>query len=209
MDKPLSRRRFVKNSALGLAALVLYHLIPGGKTAEGAEPGTRAGQGNTLIVYFSHSGNTRYMAGQIHEKIAGDTLEVKTVNIYSENYDTVVEQAKQEQNQNARPKLSMAVPDLSAYDTIFVGYPNWWGTMPMALFTFFEKNDLSGKTLIPFSTHEGSVFGRSVTDMQRLNPKSRFLDGLAIRGRSVRGESARQEIAQWLAGLKVANIKSR
>lgn len=209
MDKPISRRRFVKNSALGLTALIVYHFIPGGKTADGADPETRAGQGNTLIVYFSHSGNTRYMAGQIHERIAGDTLEVKTVNIYSEDYDTVVEQAKQEQNRNARPKLSMTVPDLSAYDTIFVGYPNWWGTMPMALFTFFEENDLSGKTLIPFSTHEGSDFGRSVTDMKRFCPKSRFLDGLAIRGRSVRGNSTRQEIEQWLVDLKVAKIKTR
>lgn len=70
----------------------------------------------------------------------------------------------------------------------------------MALFTFFESVDLSGKTLIPFTTHEGSVFGRSVRDLKRLNPGSNFLEGLAIRGRSVRGRSAEKEIEQWLAG---------
>lgn len=79
------------------------------------------------------------MAGQIHETIGGDMLDLKTVVIYSEDYDTVVEQAKQEQNQNERPKLSTQVPDLSAHDTIFVDYHNWWGTMPMTLFTFFEE----------------------------------------------------------------------
>lgn len=139
-------------------AVVMYRLLPGEKTAKAG----MTGKGNTLIVYFSHSGNTRYMAGQIHERIGGDILEIRTVNVYSEEYDTVVEQAKKEQNQNARPSLSMAVPDLSAYDTLFVGYPNWWGTMPMALFTFFEGIDLKGKALVPFTTHEGSVFGRSL-----------------------------------------------
>lgn len=200
MTKTISRRGFMKKSALGAAAVVLYRLIPAAKNSEASE----TGKGKTLIVYFSHSGNTRYMAGLIHERIGGDMMELRTVNVYSEDYDTVVDQAKKEQKQNARPVLSMTVPDLSVYDTLFVGYPNWWGSMPMALFTFFEGNDLGGKTLIPFCTHEGSVFGRSVADLKRLNPKSRFREGQAIRGRSVRGRSAQRDIEKWLADLNLS-----
>lgn len=96
MNKHISRREFMGKSALGVAAVVLYHFIPGGKTADANEPGkeVKTRQANTLMLYFSHSGNTRYMAGKIHEGIGGDILEIKTVNIYSEDYDTVVEQAK-------------------------------------------------------------------------------------------------------------------
>jgi hypothetical protein len=109
-----------------VATVVVYHFIPEGETAVAKNSLSKSGQSKILIVYFSHSGNTRHMAGQIHERIGGDILEIRTVNIYSEDYDTVVEQAKQEQNRNARPKLSTQLPDLSVYDTIFVGYPNWF-----------------------------------------------------------------------------------
>lgn len=103
MIKHMSRRKFIKTTALSAAAMVTYHLIPGGKNVEANE----TGNGKTLIVYFSHSGNTRYMAGQIHKRIGGDILEIRTVNVYSNDDDTVVDQAKKEQNQNTRPELSV------------------------------------------------------------------------------------------------------
>lgn len=120
---------------------------------------------------------------------------------YPEDYDSVVEVAKKEQGMNYRPGLATRVPGIEPYDAIFIGYPNWWGTMPMTMFTFFEENNFKGKTLIPFSTHEGSLFGQSISDMKRLNPQSGIPDGLAVRGRSVKDESAQKQIHEWLTLL--------
>ena len=149
-----------------------------------------------LVAYFSHSGNTREIANQIHEKVGGDIFEIVTVNPYPADYDSVVDQAKQEQEDNYRPELATEVENMDSYDVVFVGYPNWWGTMPMPVFTFLEEYDFSGKTIIPFCTHEGSGLGRSVEDITDLCPQSTILDGLAIRGSSV--ETAQGDVSEWL-----------
>jgi len=166
--------------------------------------GSMAAESNkVLVLFFSHSGNTRSLAEMIHHQAGGDLVEIKTTLPYPQDYDTVVDQAKREQQQNFRPQLSTYIDDLNEFSTIFIGYPNWWGTMPMALFTFFESHNFSGKKLIPFCTHEGSALGRSVTDMQQLAPQATILEGLAIRGRSVHDRSTRTDIADWLAKLNV------
>lgn len=166
--------------------------------------GSMAAESNkVLVLFFSHSGNTRSLAEMIHEQVGGDLIEIKTTLPYPQDYDTVVDQAKREQQQNFRPQLATHIDDLNEFSTIFIGYPNWWGTMPMALFTFFESHNLAGKKLIPFCTHEGSALGRSVADMQKLAPQATILDGLAIRGRSVHEKSTRTDIADWLAKLHV------
>ncbi|GIM28329.1 hypothetical protein CPJCM30710_09950 [Clostridium polyendosporum] len=152
-----------------------------------------------LVAYFSHSGNTQVIANQIHERVGGDIFEIKTVDPYPTDYNTLVDQAKQEQQDNYRPKLTTKVENMDSYDVIFVGYPNWWGTMPMAVFTFLEQYNFSGKTIIPFCTHEGSGLGRSVTDIKKLCPQSTILDGLAIRGRNVK--SAKEDVSAWLRKL--------
>jgi flavodoxin len=85
---------------------------------------------------------------------------------------------------------------LAAYGTVIIGYPNWWGSIPMALFTFFESGDFSGKAILPFCTHEGSGMGRSAADIARLCPKARVLEGLAIRGSGV--AAAHASIEKWL-----------
>jgi flavodoxin len=170
--------------------------------------GSMAAESNkVLVLFFSHSGNTRSLAEMIHHQVGGDLVEIKTTLPYPQDYDTVVDQAKREQQQNFRPQLATQNNDLSTFSTIFIGYPNWWGTMPMALFTFFESHNLSGKKLIPFCTHEGSSLGRSIADMQKLAPGATILEGLAIRGRSVRDTSARTDIADWLAKLQVPMAK--
>jgi flavodoxin len=166
-----------------------------------------AENGKTLVIFFSHSGNTRFLAEMIHQQVGGDLVELKTVHPYPEAYDLVVDQAKREQQDNTRPQLATKVQNMESYSTLFIGYPNWWGTMPMALFTFFEEYNLSGKTIIPFCTHEGSNLGRSVSDMKKLAPRATILDGLAIRGRSVKNQSARTELADWLAHLHISNEK--
>lgn len=155
-----------------------------------------------LVAYFSHSGNTREIANQIHEKIGGDIFEIVTVNQYPTDYDAVVDQAKQEQEDNYRPELATEIENMDSYDVVFVGYPNWWGTMPMPVFAFLEEYDFSGKTIIPFCTHEGSGLGRSVEDITELCPQSTILDGLAVRGSSV--ETAQDDVSEWLHEIGMA-----
>ena len=112
-----SRRVFLKTLALGAAALAAPALFS--TRALAAEAG-----GKVLIVYFSHSGNTRRLAGFIHDRVGGDMVELKTVKPYSEDYDTVVDEAKKEQEANARPAVATELPSLDGYDTVFIGYPN-------------------------------------------------------------------------------------
>lgn len=156
-----------------------------------------------LVAYFSHSGNTKVVANSIKENVGSDIFEVKTVESYPTNYNAVVDKAKKEQNADYRPELATKVHDMDAYDIIFVGYPNWWSTMPMGVFTFFETYDFSGKTIIPFCTHEGSGLGRSMSDIKKLCPKSNVIDGLAIRGTSV--NKAQNDVLAWLHRLGISD----
>ncbi len=107
--------------------------------------------------------------------------------------------AQKEQKDNHRPELAAKVDSLADYEVIFLGFPNWWGTMPMALFTFLEQYDFSGKIIIPFCTHEGSRLGRSVDDITRLAPRATILAGFEIRGS--RTGSARPALSEWLEHL--------
>jgi flavodoxin len=121
-----------------------------------------------LVVYFSHSGNTREVANQIHEKVGGDILEIRPEEPYPRDYEAVKDRARQELKGNYRPKLKTKVANMEAYDVVFIGYPIWWGTMPMPIAAFLSEYDLSGKTIVPFCTHLGSGLGRSVTDIAKL-----------------------------------------
>lgn len=150
----------------------------------------------TLVAYFSHSGNSQVIAREFAEVLDGDLFEIKARHTYSSQYNTVVEEAKRELNAKARPTLVDPLPDLKEYNTIVIGYPNWWGTMPMPCFTFLESADFSHKTIIPFCTHEGSGMGRSERDLQDLCPSAQVLKGFAIRGSTVL--QARQSIINYL-----------
>jgi flavodoxin len=159
-------------------------------------------ENNILVAYFSHSGNTRVIANQIHEKVGGDIFEIVTVNPYPTDYDTVVDQAKQEQEDNYRPELATEVENMDSYDVVFIGYPNWWGTRTMPVFSFLEEYDFSGKIIIPFCTHEGSGLGRSVEDITKICRQSTIQKGLAIRGSSV--ETAQDDVSEWLHEIGMA-----
>mgnify|MGYP003275527710 CR=1 FL=1 len=150
----------------------------------------------TLVAYFSHSGNSQVIAKEFARVLNGDLFEIKARHTYSSQYNTVVEEAKRELNAKARPALVDPLPKLEEYDRIVIGYPNWWGTMPMPCFTFLESADFSHKTIIPFCTHEGSGMGRSEQDLQNLCSSARVLKGLAIRGSTVL--QARQSIMNYL-----------
>jgi flavodoxin len=159
-----------------------------------------AGQGKggkgILVAYFSHSGNTRVIAHQIHERVGGDILEILPVHSYPRDYDDVVEQARKELSEDYRPELKTKVGNMASYQLVFVGYPNWWGTIPRPVATFLSEYDLSGKTITPFCTHEGSGLGRSVTDIREICPRSIVLDGHAFRGSGVKNEQ--NEVSGWL-----------
>lgn len=107
--------------------------------------------------------------------------------------------SKEELRANARPVLTGTVADMDSYDVIYLGYPNWWGTMPMAVFTFPESYDFSGKTIVPYCTHEGSGLGSSERDIKKLCPTAEVLSGLAIIGGTVDG--ADNDLANWLKKL--------
>jgi flavodoxin len=137
----------------------------------------------------------------IQEITKGDIFRIDTVNPYPSDYKETTDIAGKELREKARPKLSSRVENLGLYDVVLLGYPNWWGTIPMPVATFLSENDLSRKTIAPFCTNEGSGLGRSVADIKELCPKSTILEGLAIRGSNVKG--AQTEVLNWLREIKL------
>ena len=137
------------------------------------ETRTNAGGKIILVVYFSHTGNTREIADMIHLNTGGDISEIRAVKTYPDDYEALKKVAKQELNSGDNPALKTKISNIRSYNIIFIGYPIWWGTFPAPVRTFLSENDLSGKTIVPFSTHLGSGLGRSVSDISKLCPKSR------------------------------------
>lgn len=154
-----------------------------------------------LVVYFSHTGNTREMANQIKELTNADIFEIQPVDVYPADHKTVVEQGKREVNSNFKPKLKTKIANINQYDLIFVGSPNWWNSIAPPVATFLTSYDFSGKTIIPFITHKGSRMGNSEADIKALCPNSTMLKGLPMRGSSVK--DAKPEVSRWLRNLKV------
>ena len=120
---------------------------------------------------------------------------------YPLEYDECIDVAKEETDSGARPAFIPLTKDPEAYDTIFIGYPVWWYTIPMVLETFFDQYDLSGKTIVPFNTHAGSRDGGTYTTIQEREPDAVVLDGLAVSGSSAGSDDARTEITEWIKGL--------
>ncbi len=166
-----------------------------------------------LIAYFSRNGqnyasgrivdlkvgNTEVVANMIQKITGGDMFHIESVTVYPKDYTETTEVAKYELRAKARPKLTGQVENMGAYDVIFLGYPNWWGTPPMPVFTFLESYDFSGKTIVPFCTHEGSGMGHTEQDIIKACPKANVLKGIAIHGTSA--SSAESEVSNWIDGL--------
>ena len=165
---------------------------PSESTAE-TEPETES---RSLVVYFSWSGNTRNVAESIQQQTGSDLFEIVPKTPYSTDYNTVVDDAKVEQQNNARPEIDGSIENLDDYDTIYVGFPNWWGDMPMILYTFFDTYDLSGKTVALFCTSGGSGLSNTVNEVKELEPNANVTEGLHIgSGASSDPDNA---VAQWL-----------
>lgn len=163
-----------------------------------------------LIAYYSRrgenyykgrlqiidEGNTEHVAKIIQELTKADLFKIDTIQSYPSGYTETTRVAKVEFQKKARPELKEIPDSIADYDVIYLGYPNWWNTMPMACFTFLETFDFTNKTIIPFCTHEGSGLGNSVRDIRYVCPSANVLDGFALTGSTVR--SSHDMISAWL-----------
>lgn len=163
-----------------------------------------------LIAYFSHEGeayvggriveltegNTKVAARLLQEMTGAELFRIEPVTPYPHNHMETIDVAKKEQQADARPAYSGRVENMADYDTVILGYPNWWGTMPQIVMTFLEDYDFAGKTILPLCTNEGSGMGSSESDLKRLVPAAKVGKGLAIQG----GKVARsgKELEKWL-----------
>lgn len=192
-------------------------------TTESADA-AEAGNGNILIAYFSVMetdgvdtvagasrvavngevlGNNEYIAQIIQRETGGDLFVIETVQEYPTTHDPLLEFAYNEKADNARPELATQIENLDSYDVIFLGFPNWNADLPMPLYTFLEEYDFSGKTIIPFTTHGGSGFSRTIQTISELQPNATVIsDGLSISRNSVSG--AESDVVDWVNGLDLA-----
>ena len=177
--------------------------------------GTACGQNKNnmsqkaLIVFFSHAGenysvgninvgNTKIVADYISEITGADQFEIIAEKNYDMPYMDLIKVAQDEAKTGELPAYKGDV-DIAPYDIIFIGGPIWWGTYPQVMFTFFKDHDLSGKTVIPFTTHEGSGLASTVRDVKKVWPKATVKDSFAIYGHEVR--SGKAKVEKWLKGL--------
>ena len=195
-------------------------------TAE-AESSEAGAQSSLLVAYFSYAenaalpddvdasasasiqpwngaltGNTGVVADMIAQATGADLFSIRTVEQYPDTYDATIDQGQQEQSDGARPELATHLENLDSYDTIFLGFPNWWGDMPMAVYSFLDEVDLSGKTVIPFVTSGGSGFSNTISTIQQMEPQATVQEGLSIGASSATG--AQQQVESWLSELGLA-----
>lgn len=195
----------MKRFMLWAAAILAIFSTPAHAAENSRENNAMPENPKILVAYFSRSGNTRAIAEMIQTRTGADIFEIKPAAPYPEDYRQTADQAKAEQNADARPALSGAVADMSAYDIVFIGYPNWWSSMPMPVFTFLESYDFSQKTVIPFVTHGGGGAGHSLGDLKRLVPGADTADAFVISGG--RASSAQSDIGAWIEKTGVIHGK--
>lgn len=195
------------------------------ETPETGEPETdqpeAADAGGILIAYFTAAensgvdavasasyttldgeavGRVQALAERIQQNVGGDLFSIRTSVVYPADGGELIDYAAQEQEENARPELTTHIENLDGYDTIFIGYPNWWADLPMAVYSFFDEYDFSGKTIIPFNTHEGSRDAGTYETIQKLEPNAKVLEGLAIRGMDMNKDQSKT-VRKWLDKL--------
>lgn len=170
--------------------LVVYFSVP---ETDGVDASSGASR---VIADGKLQGNTQYAASVIQQLTGGKLFEIKTVHTYPGSHQELIDVAKKENEDNARPKLATHITDLNDYDVVFIGFPNWWYDMPMPLYTFFDEYDFSGKTIVPFCTHGGSRFSQAVQTIRKLEKEATVLDGYAI-SRDRVGES-KPNVLNWL-----------
>ena len=194
------------------------------ESPEETEESEQSASSNMLVAYFSYgenadlpegvdasstasiqvwndqtTGNTGIVAAMIAQATGADVFSIQTEEPYPDTYDATLDQGQAELREDARPALATHIENLDSYDVIFIGYPNWWGDMPMALYSFFDEVDLSGKTIVPFVTSGGSGFSNTIGAIESMETDATVLEGLSISGSSA--AQAQEEVEQWLSQL--------
>ncbi len=182
--------RLVRNAITGNGSVI----------SDGSEHTGNGGR-KALIVFFTWGGNTKGIAEEIQSQTGAALFEIELVHPYSSNYNTVLDEAQRDQNKQARPEIKNHVENMEQYDTIILGYPNWWGSIPMPIASFLEEYDFSEKTIIPFCSHGGGRFGQSLTAIAKLAPDASMGEALSVHYSG--GSSLSSDVSQW---LKANNI---
>lgn len=177
--------RLVRNAVSGTGSV----------TSAGTQNTAETGE-KVLIAFFSWGGNTRGIAQEIQSQTGADLFEMELMEPYSTDYNTVLDEAQRDQNEQARPELANHVENMEEYDTVILGYPNWWASIPMPIASFLEEYDFSGKTIIPFCSHGGGRFGQSLTAIAKLAPDAAMGEALSIHYSG--GSSMPDDVAEWL-----------
>ena len=167
--------------------IVLFLLITMGNSIENDK---------MLIIYFSHSGNTEVFANYLKKNANITSYRIVPATPYSDNYNTMLEIAQQERNNNARPEIKDPLTDISQYNTILLGYPIWYSHIPNIVITQLEKLNFKDKTIYPFNTHGSSGVGSSINDIKEYAPEAKVMDGYPIKGSEIRNKE--EDIIDWL-----------
>lgn len=155
-----------------------------------------------LVVYFSWSGNTESVAVEIQNQTGADVFRLVPAEPYTDDYDELLDIAQEEQKNGARPAISGSIENFDSYETVYLGFPNWWGDMPMILYSFLDDYDLSGKTVVPFVTSGGSGFSNTLSTIQSMEPDADVLEGLSLG--SSQASNPEDAVKDWLSGLGLA-----
>ena len=203
----------MKKEMLGIFALAMMAVFAGcggsgaaGSAAAGsaARPASSGGavsmgEHKALVAYFSRSGHTRALAEVIQKETGADIFEIRPAEPYPADYNGTVARFRQERAGNVRPALADQGPDLSGYDVVFVGYPNWGSDMPPVVKTYLAGHDFSGKTVVPFCTNGGGGWGRSVESLKELAPSASVAEGYEMQG----GQVDEGRVADWLRHISL------
>ena len=211
----MKRRHFLSSFAAAAIGCPLIGCAPGSpkgddQPSETNTPGQAAGgageqsavdysQKKKLVIYFSLTGNTRHVAEQTAKLLGTEIFEIVPTVPYPTEYDVVVKQAKDEQDRDFRPEIVSLCDQLPDAEVVFLGSPCWWGTVAMPVMTFLERSDFAGKVIVPFMTHGGSKFGRTLADLDRFCPKAARLKGLTVLADDV--PQSDPDVQKWLASL--------
>ena len=207
-------KNFIKDIVLLLMGLIVSISCSGNTSKK--EENNMEKKGKVLIVFFSHAGenygvgnikvgNTKLVADEIQKVTGGDEFEIVADKNYDMPYDALTKLAKEESEKGEKPSFKGEIKNIDDYDTVFIGGPIWWGTYPRVMFTFFDKYDLNGKTIIPFTTHEGSGLGSVVEDLKTIYPKATFKEAFSIYGHEIRKDLSK--VDKYRKQLSGTNIR--
>ena len=200
----------MKKILLALAAMLTFAGCGNAQNKQEVKSSNNNTKMNAIVIFFSHAGdnysvgnievgNTKIVADYISEMTGADQYEIVTHKYDGMAYMPLIDLAKKEAAAGELPPYEGQAPDLSKYDTVFIGGPVWWGTYPQVMFTLFKDIDLAGKTVIPFTTHEGSGLASCVSDVKKAFPKANVTKGFDIYGHEVR--SGKGKVEKWIKSL--------